>query len=403
MLNRPPPMSRGAAEATTPPAKPRAGAGASPPRERIPGDILSPKLTPPKRTPTPSPNGRCALPANVPKPTMYQLVFPTALESLFAPLDDAVVRVVQRRTGGLLHSFVMSLTFFSAIECALPVPAILHALGYDRAAALCGSVVCTLCFLSQIPKKFVFRPRPWMAGRALSIRQDKTSSFPSRAVVCAVVFSWLIGHSLALEGFLPGPVQPVRLWAGIVVAAAMTSFARINVGAHYASDTICGFILGLIVLRIGNGVEAKWQDLGCAVADAYPAGPAQLIASAGTLTRAPMFRLAAAVGVSYALTLVSIQGFWVKCSYVYGLLLASATFRAVFACPNRTPESVVGAVGQVLEHGGVKAHAKASFYFLILLLFGMATRGNKGQFRIIAFTLIYFTTLGGVLWWRLGA
>ena len=36
--------------------------------------------------------------------------------------------------------------------------------------------------------------------------------------------------------------------------------------------------------------------------------------------------------VSYVTTLVSIQGFGVKCSYVYGFFLSAATFRMTVLC-----------------------------------------------------------------------
>lgn len=337
----------------------------------------------------------------IPTPTMYQLPFPDAFERALAPLDDSVVRVVQRRTQGTLHMFVMSLTFFSAIEMSLTAPATLYALGYDRAAGMCFSVLWVLCIVSQIPKKFIFRRRPWMSGRALPIRQDRTSSFPSRAVVCAVVFSWLIGQSLFLEQILPGKLPRIKLWVGIVISAALTAFARINVGAHYASDTICGFLLGLVIIRVGMKFEGMWQLLGCGALEMYPKAAEHVISNFPTLGRVSFGRLFFATIVSFLLTWISVQGFWVKCSYVYGLLLGAATFRVAFLCSGPASTSAIGSVYQVLDHGNLQTHLRAIVTFLTFLLFGMATKGRQGPFRIAAFGLIYFGTLVSLLCWRL--
>lgn len=336
----------------------------------------------------------------IPTPTKYQLRFPEALERAFAPLDDAVVRVVQKRTSGAIHWFVMSLTFFSAIEGSLSVPATMYALGYDRAAGLCFSVLWVLCIVSQIPKKFIFRKRPWMTGRALPIRQDRTSSFPSRAVVCAVVFSWLIAQSLFDEQILTYERPSTLVWLGIVFVSAITAFARINVGAHYASDTICGFFLGVAVINMGKWHEQIWQSCGCRVEDVHRVTAEMSAAENQGWSRFSVLRMIFSTLISYGLTLVSIQGFWVKCSYVYGLLLSSATFRAAFMCVGQSPKDV-GLVTQVANHGTFAQKSLAAVQFLTLLLFGMVTRGNKGKFRYLVFTLIYFLSLTFILYWRL--
>lgn len=336
----------------------------------------------------------------IPSPTKYQVLFPERCERALAPLDDAVVRVVQRRTQGALHMLVMSVTFFSAIEMGLTAPATLYALGYDRAAGLSFSVLSVLCLISQMPKKFIFRRRPWMSGRALPVRQDCTSSFPSRAVVCAVVFSWLIGQSLFREGLLSGQLSSVKLWLGIIAFAALTAFARINVGAHYASDTICGFILGLIIIRLGTKFEGLWETSGCGTDDMYPKSAELVVTNILSLRQLSFVRLFTCMAVSYAMTWVSIQGFWVKCSYVYGLLLSAGTFRAAFLCSGATRNGI-GSVEQVIEHGSKQTHVRAIVTFVIFLLFGMATRGNKGTFRIVAFTVIYFGSLFCMVFWRL--
>lgn len=332
--------------------------------------------------------------------TRFQLTFPRAFERLFAPFDDAIVALCQRRTTGAVLFFSTVFTFFTSIEVSLIAPPTLFALGYDQAAGLCGSVLLVLGIVSQVPKKFIFRPRPWMVSRALPVRRDKTSSFPSRAVVCAVVFSWLIAWSAAREGILAAPLPTLPLWVAILCVAALTAFARINVGAHYPSDTVLGFLLGCVVVRIGTRLEDAWRAA-CDPSVAYStADHVTSISRTALLVQLVLSRGFLVVTVlSYLMTLVSIQGFWVKCSYVYGLLMSSAAFRATYLC-SPLPPSASG-VSHIVEHGSLSRHMKAAAPFAFLLLFGMITRGRKGPFRVVAFTLIYLGALIAMLTWRL--
>lgn len=335
----------------------------------------------------------------MPTRTRYQFAFPNALEVWFGAFDDRFIRYAQRRTTGAVHFIAMLLTVFTAIETSLFLSPCLFALGYDAAGGLSTSVLLVLGVVSQMPKKFIFRARPWMVGRALPIRRDKTSSFPSRAVVCAVVFSWLIARSLELEGLLSRPLSAPRLWTGILMAASCAAAARVNVGAHYPSDTVLGFVLGCLIIVIGARLEGIWHGWGCSVAIKYAN---EIEDSSFASGRQWSFRnLSVVTIIAYVMTLVSIQGFWVKCSYVYGLLMASTAFRASFLCVRQTGGSRVAAVARVVQHGSLRDHVHAAATFGALLIFGMVTRGLKGKLRVATFTLIYVGTLVELLHWRL--
>lgn len=335
-----------------------------------------------------------------PTTTRFQLAFPRVFERWFAPFDDAIVALCQRRTTGAVLFFSTVFTFFTSIEVSLIAPPTLYALGYDRSAGLCSSVLLVLGVVSQVPKKFIFRPRPWMVSRALPVRRDKTSSFPSRAVVCAVVFSWLIVQSALLDGALSTPPHPVLLWLTILCVAALTAFARINVGAHYPSDTVLGFLLGCAVIHIGTYLESLWPPV-CSSTNAYHSNNhISILPPSYYLSRLFTSRPFVAVSIlSYLMTLISIQGFWVKCSYVYGLLMSSTAFRATYLCSASPP--LLGRVSQIVHHGPLSQHFKALVPFSLLLFFGMLTRGKKGPFRVISFTVIYFGALIAILTWRL--
>lgn len=337
--------------------------------------------------------------SNIPKRTKYQYAFPNALEVCFGAFDDRFIRYAQRHTTGAVPFLAMFLTVFATIEASLFLPPCLFALGYDAAGGLLTSVLLVLAIVSQIPKRFLFRARPWMVGRAVPVRRNKTSSFPSRAVVCAVVFSWLIARSLELEGLLSQSSSAVRLWIGILMVSICVAAARVNVGAHYPSDTVLGFVLGCLIVNVGARLESTWQGLGCSVAVKYANEVDDSFLAYG---RQWSFRnLSVVTIISYVMTLVSIQGFWVKCSYVYGLLMASTAFRASFLCVKQTDGGHAAAVARVVQHGSLLNHVQAAATFGTLLFFGMRTAKVKAKLRVATFTLIYAGTLLGLLYWRL--
>jgi hypothetical protein len=202
----------------------------------------------------------------------------------------------------------------------------------------------------------------------------------------------------------------------------LAAFSRANVGAHYPSDTLCGFVLGVAILSYSARAEALWQSLGSFALQNHPRASllalshhyavqipqpplpdaALLISDFRTLARhTPHARLVACVAFSYALTIASIAGFWVKCSYVYGLLLSAATFRYVYLSPRSTNVAFATVLPAMRPSWGL--HARATCLFFTWLAFGMATRGKKGPYRLVAFTLIYFGVLAGMTMWRVGA
>lgn len=366
----------------------------------------------------------------VPKGSRVSLPFPESGDRFLAPMDDGIIPHVQQMWSSFpLRVLILATTTLTAIETALPAPGALYALGYDVAGGLCTSVLLVLAICSQIPKKFIWRPRPWMAGRGKGFRKDKTSSFPSRAVVCAVTFAWLAFSSFAVEQSALNGSLPVNWsWFFVVSLGTLASVSRVCVGAHYPSDCLCGFILGVAIVKMGGKLETAWLGLGCrslfssiqasgdgigaviapvslAAPKFYVHVPASTMNSTISIASLPAFggrvlwsRLLLSTCLSYLLVLASVQGFWVKCGYVYGLLFSMASFRYVFLAPGATGVALPG----VLDHGSLGRHIKVSFLFLAWLALGMATRGKKGMFRLVAFTVIYFGTLGSVLWLRLG-
>jgi hypothetical protein len=150
-----------------------------------------------------------------------------------------------------------------------------------------------------------------------------TSSFPSRAVTCAVVYSFVVIYAFI---FKVNRTFQVEWWMPFLVifAALLSSFARINMGVHYPSDCVAGFIQGILVCAVGT---VLWQldSIGCSSCiDGSCYTPRDSIES---LTRDTFMHKFNWIGlfvillVSTAVTGLSIVkpiNFWAKCDRVYG-------------------------------------------------------------------------------------
>ena len=87
------------------------------------------------------------------------------------------------------------MTGFSSIEVGAVVPVVLFFAGADALASWAACLVFAMAFVTQFPKRFVWRRRPFMAGRAEGRRPTMTSSFPSRAVACAVMYTHFVCYA----------------------------------------------------------------------------------------------------------------------------------------------------------------------------------------------------------------
>lgn len=71
------------------------------------------------------------------------------------------------------------------------------------------------------------------------MRSSSTSSFPSRAVCCSVVYGFAICYAYC---YFTDEGQVVWWWMPelIIVMFLLASFARIYLGVHYPSDCVFG-------------------------------------------------------------------------------------------------------------------------------------------------------------------
>jgi len=107
-----------------------------------------------------------------------------------------------------------------------------------------------------------------MKKRAISLKGEKTSSFPSRAVVCAVVYTFTVITSLNyfesyIMGNPNGAFSNAELLICIIVMAVLVGFARVHLGAHYPSDCIVGFTTGLFICLLSYFLFKIPNFMGC--------------------------------------------------------------------------------------------------------------------------------------------
>ena len=106
-------------------------------------------------------------------------------------------------------------------------------------AAVALAISALIC--NGILKPVIDRTRPFVAIEDLVLitKMPPDSSFPSGHSNAAFVVAWAVTLSLSRN----------RKWIGIVllVAAAITAFSRLYLGAHYPTDVIAGTLIGSVI------------------------------------------------------------------------------------------------------------------------------------------------------------
>ena len=246
-------------------------------------------------------------------------------------------------TNKVLVFLALLYTSLTTIELGVFFPLFLFMSGWDEIGTLTLLVNSFAAVFSQVFKRFVWRPRPWMCGRAITVKRDKTSSFPSRAVVCAVVYAYGFSHL-----FYPPHSVPLSFEFGLILAFAVgAGVSRIFVGAHFASDCIAGFVLGATFCSIGSGFNRLFEGScgGCYARlqpNCYAETLAQELDFHGFL-RANMLTMGLTSGLSIivvGLAMSSPLHFWTKCTSIFGILFPCFAFRLVLLCPSHNTEGL---------------------------------------------------------------
>jgi len=274
-----------------------------------------------------------------PPDSKYVWIFSEHLEIMLDRFDKPIIEFCQRSTFKLLTIFCNVVTALVAIEYMIAMPIFFYILGQDELATKILYLSMVLVILSQIPKRFVWRYRPFMGYRAIEVQATRTSSFPSRAVACSVIYCYIIDWIFKDSKHYPNPYFEWWMFLVLFLLPVLISFARINLGVHYPSDCIAGVVLGLTSCLLGR-VLFFADSRGCSCNESYSTVcyPNNSTIQSITLQHIDLnWTLLACTIVGqiiFALLCIlkPIQ-FWVKFGAVFGLLFPALTFRLIFLCP----------------------------------------------------------------------
>jgi len=227
------------------------------------------------------------VPINSEKPELYGptekyvYLFNPEWEYYLRNFDDAIIHVVQyfnvKKQSSNIFGLLLGI-FFKYISIATTIITVIEngpsfviflmTIGQDYIANWFFVIGFVTTVVAQLPKRFIFRKRPYMTNRAIQLRSDKTSSFPSRAVVCSVVYTYAITTSYNYyqtyvnnTPFIAFSSTEIFMW--ILLAAFLSSFARIHLGAHFPSDCLVGFLTGLGICLVSYLLFQLPNILGC--------------------------------------------------------------------------------------------------------------------------------------------
>jgi hypothetical protein len=295
---------------------------------------------------------------------------------------------------------------FTTIEFGIAAPLFFFLANMDAIAVPILYIMLALSIITQIPKRFLFRKRPYMQGRAKCLAKDHTSSFPSRAVTYVTIHK-LTNRCGAIYGFFVGIVlqetlQPewwfhfystVPITVFLVLASA---FGRIYLGVHFPSD--CLFSLVQAGISIGVGIGSYYlQSLLCNYCgDGSCYGREHIVLDENVAhVNWYLFAIASVTWLLVAvLSSIKPLEFYVKFHHVFGLLLPCLTFQWVFLCPGLSLNGK-----SALEHPDDPqwySWIVSVVYISFMTLFGMKAK----KISIIAFIIIYSLTLALLVLWR---
>lgn len=328
-------------------------------------------------------------------------VFPVYMERKLKSFDDPIIAFCQRFEGKRWYYFSLFCTGLVSIEFGIAAPLVLYILGYDGLGTEFVYLALLTALISQIPKRFMWRFRPYMVNRAKMVKKDKTSSFPSRAVTCSTVYSFAVIWGYTYRTMSSDGSFSFQWWMPFlfVFAILLSSFARINLGVHYPSDCVAGFLQGLLVCLIGTGFWmgdtvgcSSCKNLGC-----YSHFPDHTI-TFNNLSHINIFMVLLIIAFSVLIPLVSVMkpiDFWNKCDRVYGMLFPGIAFQLLFLCPNSTNE------GYSL---GAPPRPEWYDYLFAIAVAGITTAiGARVQGRrpVFVYLVLYTSLLFSLSLWRL--
>lgn len=163
---------------------------------------------------------------------------------------DAFDRLIGRVIGSLPDWFDLPMRFFTLLgqppfTMGIGVISVVYGTQNDDVAYVTAGVIVVITLIvNGLLKLFMRRRRP--TSDYVSQMMFKTFSFPSGHATGAVISYGLVALVLATQW----PMYELAIWFTFAVVAFSIGLSRIYLKAHYASDVIGGWIVGLVALAV---------------------------------------------------------------------------------------------------------------------------------------------------------
>ncbi len=186
---------------------------------------------------------------------LFALIISFVLLSLFVAhhpvpaIDLKISLFIQKYHSDLMDKVMLAISFFGELPFSLlmvvVVAAIFYFFKFKREAYFITSILLSGLIILGI-KNIIDRPRPTEFYVRL-VEINRFQSFPSGHVLSYVLF---FGFMIVLMRTLKNIPKMTRNIVTYISAFYMATiaFSRIYLGAHWFTDTLGGFILGLICL-----------------------------------------------------------------------------------------------------------------------------------------------------------
>lgn len=334
----------------------------------------------------------------------YVYHLPQSFEDTWMSFDDFWISICQKFQWRVLKYFCKFVTLITSIEIGITTPYVLYVWGWDFLATVALYIILSVIIVSQIPKRFLFRKRPHVAGRAIKMSKTHTSSFPSRAVTCAIIYAAFICFAIRwINMNNPNVTFSFWFWIWPIVIAAflITSFARIHLGVHYPSDCIFAALQAVICVTLGLGMYFLNLTVcpSCLRDNCYATAKASTIA----LTNLKhmnwlLFSFMTLFFLLISVITVAVINFFVKFHHVFGLTLPCLAFKMTMLCQRLSWDGVTSLARPPRFAPSWYEYLFALSSGIILTIVGMLA--PKGKSSILTFFIMYATTFTALLLWR---
>lgn len=171
------------------------------------------------------------------------------IQNPFSELDLSISKFVQRYNSATLDKVMLAISFFGELPWSLVMVLVVAAIffGYKRRREAYFITSILASGLVILGAKHIFnRPRPTEFYVRL-VEINRFQSFPSGHVTSYILF---FGFMIVLMKYMEDLPQATRKIVTYISAFYMVTIpiSRIYLGAHWFTDVLAGFLLGLICL-----------------------------------------------------------------------------------------------------------------------------------------------------------